>query len=48
LWSEAVNDFKGFPGFDRQVKKIIQTAREDGDEGGFDIRKCSRKRSWKT
>jgi hypothetical protein len=23
LWSKAVHDFKGFPRFDREVKKII-------------------------
>jgi len=27
LWSEAVNDFKGFGGIEGEVKKIIQTAR---------------------
>jgi hypothetical protein len=26
LWSEAVSDFKGFPGIDGEVNKIIQTA----------------------
>jgi len=26
-WSEAVNDFKGFPVIDGEVNKIIQTAR---------------------
>ena len=33
LWSEAVHDFKGFPGIDGEVKKIIWTAREVGGEG---------------
>jgi hypothetical protein len=32
VWSEAFNDFKGFSGFDREVKKIIQTATDVGDE----------------
>jgi hypothetical protein len=27
LWSETVNDFKGFRGIEGEVKKIIQTAR---------------------
>ena len=33
LWSEAVNDFKGFPGIDKEINKIIQTARDVGSEG---------------
>jgi len=37
LWSKAVNDFKGFPGIDGEVKKIIQTAREVGGEGFVDM-----------
>ena len=28
MWSEAVHDFKGFPGIDGEVKKIIRIARE--------------------
>ena len=27
LWSEAVHDFKGFPGIEGEVMKIIRTAR---------------------
>jgi hypothetical protein len=34
LWSEGVNDFKGFPGIHEKVK-IIQTASEAGGEGFF-------------
>jgi len=37
LWSDAVNDFKGFPGIDGEVKNIIQTAREVGGEGFVDM-----------
>ena len=37
LWSEAVNDFKGFPGIDGEIKIIIQTAIEVGGEGCFDM-----------
>jgi len=37
LWSEAVNDFKGVPGIDEEVNKIIQTAREVGGEGFVDM-----------
>ena len=37
LWSEGVNDFKGFPRIDGEVKKIIQTAREVGGEGFVDL-----------
>jgi hypothetical protein len=33
LWTEAINDFKGFPGIDGELKKIIQTAKEVGGEG---------------
>jgi hypothetical protein len=33
LWSEAVNEFKGFPAIDGEVKKIIQTTREVRGEG---------------
>ena len=35
-WSEAVHDFKGFPGIDGEVKKIVRTAREVGGEGFVD------------
>ena len=37
LWSVAVHDFKGFPGINGEVKKIIWTAREVGGEGFVDI-----------
>jgi len=37
VWSEAVNDFKGFPWFDGEVKKTIQTVREVGDERCVDM-----------
>ena len=37
LWSEAVNDFKGFPVIDGEVNKIIQTARYVGGEGLVDM-----------
>ena len=37
LWSEAVNDFKGVPGIDEEVNKIIQTAREVGGDGFVDM-----------
>ena len=37
LWSEAVNDFKGFTGINREVKKIIRTARGIGGESLADI-----------
>jgi len=37
LWSEAVNDFKGFRGIDVEVKKVIQRAREVGGEGFVDL-----------
>jgi len=37
MWSEAVNDFKGFRGIDLEVKKIIQRAREVGGEGFVDL-----------
>ena len=37
MWSVAVHDFKGFPGIDGEVKKIIQTAREVGGKGFVDI-----------
>ena len=33
LWSEAMNDFKGFPGIDEEINKIIQTARHVVGEG---------------
>ena len=33
LWSEAINDFKGFPGIDEEINKIVQTARDVGGEG---------------
>jgi restriction endonuclease Mrr len=33
LWSEAINDFKGFPGIDEEINTIIQTARDVGGEG---------------
>jgi hypothetical protein len=36
VWSKAVKDFKGFPGSDGKVKKIIQTEREVGGEGFVD------------
>jgi len=60
LWSEAVHDFKGFPGIDGEVKKIIRTAREVGGVGFVDMmdeeveehfeehRKFWRTRSWRT
>ena len=37
LWSEAVNDFKGFPGIEEEINKIIQTAREVGGEEFVDM-----------
>ena len=37
LWIEAVNDFKGFTGINREVKKIIRTARGIGGESLADI-----------
>jgi hypothetical protein len=37
VWSEAVNDFKGFPWSDEEVKKTIQTVREVGDERYVDM-----------
>ena len=37
MWSEAINDFNGFPEMDGEVNKIIQTAREVGGEGFVDI-----------
>jgi hypothetical protein len=37
LWSEVVNDFKGFPAFDGQVKKIFRVARQVGGEGFVDM-----------
>ena len=33
LWSEAVNDFKGFTGIDEEINKTIQTARDVCGEG---------------
>jgi len=33
LWSEDINDFKGFPGIDEEINKIIKTARDVGGEG---------------
>ena len=33
LCSEVVHDFKGFPGIDGEVKKIIRITRESGGEG---------------
>ena len=33
MWSEAINGFKGFPGIDEKINKIIQTARDAGGEG---------------
>ena len=36
MWSEAVQDFKGFTGIDGEVKKIIRTAREVGGERFID------------
>ena len=33
LWSEAINHFKGFPGIDEEINKIIQTTRDVGGEG---------------
>ena len=37
MWSEAVNDFKGVPGIEEEVNKIIQTAREVGGKGFIDM-----------
>jgi hypothetical protein len=37
LWSEVVNDFKGFPAIDGEVKKIIRVARQVGGEGFVDM-----------
>jgi len=37
LWSEAVHDFKCFPGIDGEVKKFIRTEREAGGDGFVDI-----------
>ena len=37
MWSEAVNDFKGFLGINGEVNKITQTAREVGGEGFVDM-----------
>ena len=37
LLREDVNDFKGFPGIDREVKKIIQTATYIRGEGLVDM-----------
>jgi hypothetical protein len=37
LWSEVVNDFKGFPAIDGEVKKIIRIARQVGGEGFVDM-----------
>ena len=37
LWSEAINDFKGVPGIDEEVNKIIQTATEVGGKGFVDM-----------
>jgi hypothetical protein len=36
-WSEPISDFKGFTGIDKEVKKILQTAREVGGEGCVDM-----------
>jgi hypothetical protein len=36
LWSEAINNFKGFPAFDGEVT-IIQTTSEFGGEGFVDM-----------
>ena len=33
LWSETSNDFKGFPGIDEEIYKVIQTTRDVGGEG---------------
>ena len=37
LWIEVVNDFKGFPAIDGEVKKIIRVARQVGGEGFVDM-----------
>ncbi|CAM5075763.1 unnamed protein product [Natator depressus] len=37
LWKEYVNDFKGFPTIDKEVKHIVQVARQVGGEGFVNI-----------
>nr|XP_020660653.1 tigger transposable element-derived protein 1-like [Pogona vitticeps] len=37
LWGEVVNDFKGFPEIDREVRKITEAARRIGGEGFVDM-----------
>nr|XP_023398902.1 zinc finger protein 404 isoform X1 [Loxodonta africana] len=37
LWSEVVNDFKGFPWIDGEVRKIIPAAKQVGGEGFADV-----------
>ncbi|KAH1185710.1 hypothetical protein KIL84_018459 [Mauremys mutica] len=32
LWKECVNDFKGFPTIDKEVKRIVQVARQVGGD----------------
>ncbi|XP_064421091.1 tigger transposable element-derived protein 1-like [Latimeria chalumnae] len=37
LWSEAVNDFQGFPSVDEEVRRILKMAHEFGGEGFEDM-----------
>ncbi|CAM4686346.1 unnamed protein product [Lepidochelys kempii] len=37
LWNECVNDFKGFQTIDKEVKRIVQVARQVGGDGFVDI-----------
>jgi hypothetical protein len=37
LWSEYVNDFKGFPAIDNEVRRIVQVARQVECDGFVDI-----------
>ncbi|CAM5144931.1 unnamed protein product [Natator depressus] len=37
LWKECVNDFKGFPTIDKEVKCIVQVARQVGGDGFVNI-----------
>nr|XP_048717446.1 tigger transposable element-derived protein 1-like [Caretta caretta] len=37
LWKECVNDFKGFPTIDKEVKRIVQVTRQVGGDSFVDI-----------
>ncbi|XP_050792686.1 tigger transposable element-derived protein 1 [Gopherus flavomarginatus] len=37
LWKECVNDLKGFPTIDKEVKRIVQVARQVGGDGFLNI-----------